>query len=174
MHGAGGGVPLDDLSDPGERVAHALARGEREAEAAIARLVVGAGQHEVAEAGEPHEGLGLRSERHTEAHHLGQPARDQRDARVGAEAQAIGEAGAHREHVLDRATHLDADDVGGRVGTEVRGMQALRELVREMLVGGGDGHRGGQAGAHFLRERGAGEHRDGVVIAEHLVGHLVR
>ena len=97
-----------------------LTAADREPEAAVARLVVGAGQHQIAEPGQTHEGLALRAEPDAEAHHLREPARDQRDARVGAEAQAVGDAGADRDDVLDGAADFHADDVGLRVGAKIR------------------------------------------------------
>ena len=63
-------VPLDHLADLPQRLFDALAGRERQAETPVARLVVGAGQHQVAEARQAHEGLGLRAERHAEPHDL--------------------------------------------------------------------------------------------------------
>ena len=69
---------------------------------------------------------GLRAQRDAQARHLLQSPRDERDARVGAEAQAVGQAGADRERVLHRPADLDAEDVRGGVGAEVRRRQLLR------------------------------------------------
>ena len=54
---------------------------------------------------------------------LGEPARDQRGLGVVAVAEPVGDARADRDHVLQRARHLAADDVGVRVA---RGASARR------------------------------------------------
>ena len=69
---------------------HAL--GEQQADAPVARQVAGGGQHQVAEAGQPHEGLRPCPERDAEAGHLGEAARHQRGPRVEAELHAVGDA----------------------------------------------------------------------------------
>ena len=68
-----------------------------------------------------------RAERDAEPRHFDEAARDQRDARVGAEAETVGKAGADRQHVLDRATDFDTDDVGRRVGAEILAGQLARQ-----------------------------------------------
>ena len=130
MHGARADVAFDDLADRAQRFARRRAGGEREAEAAVARLVVGAGQHEVAHAGEAHERLLAAAEREPQARHLGEAARDQRDARVRAEAEAVADAGADRVDVLRRAADLDADDVVRGVGAKRFAADALGEPLR--------------------------------------------
>src|SRR5690606_11448367 len=106
-HGAGRGVAFDDLADLAQCRVRRRSTREQQAEATVARLVVGAGQYQVTESGESHEGFAARTERDAEAHHLREPARDQRDARIGAEAETVREARTDREHVLDGATRLD-------------------------------------------------------------------
>ena len=83
------GVAFNDLADFRER---SLGRGaccEQQAEAPVARLVVGAGENEIAESGETHERLALGAERHAESHHLRQPASDQSDTGVSPKAEAV-------------------------------------------------------------------------------------
>ena len=57
------------------------------------------------------------------------PAGDQRGLRVVAVAEAVGDAGADREHVLQRARHLAADDIGVRVHAERRREEQPLQLV---------------------------------------------
>ena len=62
---------------------------------------------------------GLAAERDGQPRDLGEPARDQRRARVLAQPEAVGQAGGHRDHVLERAADLDADHVAVRVEPEL-------------------------------------------------------
>ena len=71
VDGAGREHAFDDLPDLGLRLGRRLAGRQQQAEAAVARLVVGAGQHEIAESGEAHERVAVGAERHAEPHHLG-------------------------------------------------------------------------------------------------------
>ena len=85
--------------DVGERVA---AR-EREADLAVARQLAGAGQHQIAEPGQAGQRQRAAAQPLGEAPHLGQAARDQRGARVVAEAEAVAAADRDRDDVLQRA-----------------------------------------------------------------------
>ena len=91
---------------------------------------------------------------------LGEPARDQRGARVVAEAETVARAGGDREHVLDRAADLDAGDVVALVGAQRVGAQQRRDVRRERGVGRGDGHRRRQSARDFLGEARARDHAD--------------
>src|SRR6185436_9828363 len=135
VHRLGRVITLDDLANLRNRLVDRLARRERAAEAPVARLVVGAGQHEVAKAGEAHERLALCAERDAEAHELGEAAGDQEDPAVRAVAEAVRATGRDREHVLDRTADLDANDVGLGVGAEAAGRNALRERSGEIPSG---------------------------------------
>ncbi len=117
---------------------------------------------------------GSRAERDAEARHLHQAARDQRNAGVGAEAQAVGDAGADRQHVLHRAADFHADDVARGVGAEVVAGQALRQLrahspasvaATVMAVG--------RPMPTSLRESRPGQHRQRRGRAQHFARHLV-
>jgi hypothetical protein len=88
-----------------------LALRQAEADAAVARQVAGAGEDQVAHAGQAHEGFRLPAQRGAQAGDFGQAARDQRGARVQPQAQAVGHAGGDGQHVLDRAAHFHADQV---------------------------------------------------------------
>ena len=78
--------------------------------------------------------------------------------------------GADREHVLQRARHLAADDVGVRVDAERRREEQLLQLLGDRRVGDRDDRRGRLAGRDLPREVRAGEHADArrVVAGEHL------
>ena len=57
----------------------------------------------------------VRAERDAEPRHLGEPARDERGARVVAEPDAFDDPGRDGHDVLERTAKLDADDVVVRV-----------------------------------------------------------
>ena len=73
---------------------------------------------EVAHAGEAGERERVAAERDAEPRELGEPAGDERGLRVVAVAEAVGDPGGDRDHVLERAGDLTADDVGVRVHAE--------------------------------------------------------
>ena len=102
---------------------------------------------------ESHERLALAAEREPEPGHLGEPTRDQRDAGVGAVAEAVAYTRADRVDVLGRPANLDADDVARGVGPKRIGADRLRETVCVDVVGGCDRHRARQPGADLPRER---------------------
>ena len=64
--------------------------------------------------------------RRGEPRRFGQPARDQRGARVLAERKPVARAGRDREHVLDRPARLDAREVGAVVRAERRAAKRAR------------------------------------------------
>ena len=66
-----------------------------------------------------------------EARDLGEAARDERGARVVAEAEPVDRAGGDRDDVLQRAAALDADDVVARVRAQVGRVEAAHhDLAR--------------------------------------------
>src|ERR1700677_5281943 len=119
-HGGSRGDALDDLANGVLSIFERAAAAERESHPPVARLIVGAGEYQIAERRESHESLALCAERETDPRHLREPAGDQRHARVGAESHAVGDPGADGDHVLDGAAHLDPDDVRLRIGAKLR------------------------------------------------------
>ena len=106
--------------------------GHPHPERAVARQVARAGEYQVAHPGEPEEGERIGPERRAEPSHLGEPAGDQRGARVHAKTQAIAGPRSDRHDVLDCAAHLHADGIRARVGPQ-------RERVDDILhLAGGD------------------------------------
>ena len=104
-------TPFGDVAQSPEDVRERVAAREREPDLAVARQIAGAGQHEIAEPRQP--GQRERAAAHPlgEPAHLGQAARDQRGARVVAEAEAVAAADRDRDDVLQRAAQADAGDV---------------------------------------------------------------
>ena len=153
-----GVVLADNVHQQAEaRLAGADAPADRE----IARLALGAGEHQVAEAGEAGEGLRPAAETAAEPRHLGQAARDQGRSSVGAVSQTIGNPRGYGQHVLDRAAELHADYVIAGVGAKLR---TVKQFRYPLGVGGilrRDGHCRGQAASDLGGETGPRQRRDG-------------
>ena len=91
---------------------HVLAGGQGQSHAPVARLVVGAGEDQVTDAGEPHQGFPPGAHGVTEADDLGQPAGDKRGAAVGAQTKAVGDAGSEALVVCTFAQYVIARGYG--------------------------------------------------------------
>ena len=121
---------MHTLSD-GDALAHdfaqAAAFAQRYAQGEVARLLRVAGQHQIAQARQAHQGLRLGAQGHGEAGHLGQAAGDQSGARVVAQPLAADDAAGDGQHVLDGAAKLGADDVVRRVHPEGAGTERHRQ-----------------------------------------------
>ena len=83
---AGGEIAFDDLTDLGQSGFDTASCCQQQTETTVTRLIIRAGQHEIAQSREAHESFFLGAERHTEAGHLHQTARNQRHSRIGAKA----------------------------------------------------------------------------------------
>ena len=73
---------------------------ELQPDVAVARKIAGAGQNQIAGAGQPHECFEASAELESEPRDFSQPARNQRGARVVAEPETIANAGCDRHHVF--------------------------------------------------------------------------
>ena len=147
----------------------ALAQGA--AEAHVARLRAAAGEQEIAEAGQPHQGLRPRAQRLAEAPHLGEAAGDERGMGAGAQRLALDDAGGDGQHVLDGAAELHADRVRRAVDPERPAAQRLGQAHAQRLVGAGQGQRRRQPAHHVggeARPRQDGERRLRQALAQHL------
>ena len=158
----------------GGRAALADALAQRE----IARAGRRAGQDQVAEARQAGQRFAPRAAGEPEAGHLGKAAGDQRGAGVLAEALALDHAAGDRQHVLDRAADLGADDVVAEVDAEIGQRDARRAALRPVrVVCDGKRHRGRQAGGDFMGEGRARQDRDrrvGAGLARDVVEQLAR
>ena len=99
--------------------------GQRHAERPVAAEAAGGRQDQVAHAGQPRKGHRLRPHGQAEPGHLGEPAGDERRARVVAQAQSLQDPRRDGDHVLERAAELDADQVVVRVDPELRRREGL-------------------------------------------------
>ena len=135
--------------------------GQREADAAVTRQIPGTGQHQIAQARETHQRFALAAERRGQPPRFREPARDNRGARVVAEAEAVAGTGGDREDVLYRASDLDAREVIADVGAKSLAAQAPRHVFGNERIGRRHRDRGRQAARHFLGKAGARDDADG-------------
>ena len=112
---------------------------QRQTNTPVARQITGAGQHQVAHAGQPHEGFGLPAERYAEPGDLGQAACHQRGAGVVPEPEPVADAGGNGHDILDRAADLGADDIIVGVNAQSGAVQFERRLPGKFGESGGQG-----------------------------------
>ena len=131
--GAGGRDAFGDFAaEAGEDFREFAALAQRLSDGAVAAERAGAGEDQVADAGEAGEGFAAASAGYGEAGDLGDAAGDEGGGGVVAEADSGGDSGGDGDDVFEGAAEFDADDVGA--GVEAEGFRG--ELV---LDAGGDG-----------------------------------
>ena len=141
------------MAEIGNHIFERAATCQLETDTAVARQVAGRREDEIAGTGEAHEGFRLPAERRAKPRDFGKAARDQRRARIQPQAQAIGDAGGDRHHVLHRAADLDADQIRAVVDPHASAVQQRRGFARERGVARGKRERAGQAARDLFRER---------------------
>ena len=109
-----------------------------------------------------------------EARDLGEATRDERGARVVAEAEAVGDAGGDGHDVLDRAADLHADEVGAVVHAHPAAVHEGGGLARERRIARRERERARQPARDLLGERRPGERAAARVGTERLLDDLVR
>ncbi len=143
------------------------------AQGVVARQRRGARRDEIAHAGQARERVGVRTQGQAQARDLGQTARDDRGGRVVAEAQAVGDAHAHRDHVLVGAAQFHAQHIRVGVRTEVRRCRGRRDGFGGTGVGRGDDGRRGLSRGDLAGQVGARDHHLTVGFhTPHLAQHL--
>src|SRR5581483_8329740 len=90
---------------------------QTETHATIARHVVGTRKNKIAGAGQTHKRLRLAAQRHSEPRELGQAARHEGGARVGAETKPVAYARRDGDNVLYRTAELHAGQIVAGVNT---------------------------------------------------------
>ena len=106
-------------------------RASSSPDAPIARQIAGAREHEIAQSRETHQRVAPAAERVGQPSRLSEPARDERSARVVAEAQPVARPGGNGQHVLYRAADLDAGDVVAFISAQRIGTQERRHAARQ-------------------------------------------
>lgn len=134
---------------------HALA--EFDADGAVAAEAAGAGEDEVAHAGQSGEGEGVGAHADGESGDFVESAGDHAGGGVVAEIHAADGAGSDGDDVFDCAANFDADDVVGGVAAESVGAENLLHFDGQAVVVGGDGDGGGFLLGDFAGEARAGE-----------------
>ena len=161
--GAGGADAFGDLAvHAGEDVGELAAAAELDADGAVAGEGAGAGEDEIAEAGETGESLAVAAAGDGEAGDLGDAAGDDGGAGVVAEVEALNDSGGEGDDVLERAAELDAGDVVVGVDAEGGGGEVALDDLCEGGLGGGDDDGCGNAGGDLLCEGWAAQ--DGAAV----------
>ncbi|KAG1255009.1 hypothetical protein G6F68_010584 [Rhizopus microsporus] len=173
-HFVGGLHRLDHLADLAHGILQRLATAQGQAQAAVARQVAGAGQHQIAEACQAHQRFRLGADRRGQAQHFVEAPGDQAGTGVEAQLHAIGHAGSYGQHVLHRAAQLGTDHVVAGVGAERRAVHRLGHRLRELGHVAVHGDRGRQALGHFLGERRPGNNGQRHVLTQHFARHFMQ
>ena len=126
----------------------------------VAAERTGAGEHQIAHAGEAGEGFAARAAGHGEARDLGNAAGDEGGGGVVTEAHAGGDPGGDGDDVFERAAELDPDDIGGRVEAERFRGELLLDERGDLRIAEGHGKGSGLALGDFESEAGPGERAD--------------
>ena len=169
-----GGRPLDHLSHPFPRLVRGAPRREGEPEAPVARLVVGAGEDEVAETGKPHQGGRAGPDDPPETQHLAETPGNDRGPGVGPEPEPVRDSRGYREDVLDRTAQGDPGHVVIRVGAKARAVEQRRDATGAIEIGACDGHRGGESRRDLAGERRPRHHGGPRRGAKSVHRHLVQ
>ena len=147
-------------AERGENLRQFAAVAELFPDGPVAAERAGAGEHQIAHAGEAGEGFAARAAGHGEARDLGNAAGDEGGGGVLTEAHAGSDPGGDGDDVFERAAELDADDIGGRVEAEgFRGELLLNERG-DLRIAEGHGKGSGLASSDFEGEAGPGERAD--------------
>ena len=160
------------MAQADQNVGQCQPAGQHQADLPVARQVAGGGEHQVAQARQPHEGFGPGAQCRAQTAHLGQATGDQRGAGVQPQRQAVGDAGGDRHHVLDRATHCNPDRVVAGVDAQAVAVERLHGQLAKGLVGAGGDQCGRLAVGHLEREAGARQH-PAAQVGPQLAGNLV-
>ena len=123
----------------------------------------GAGENEVADAGEAGESVTLAAAGYGEAGDFRDAAGDKGGGGVVAEADPGGDTSGDGDDVFERPPEFDADDVGGGVEAEGVGGEFLLDEGSDFGVLEGDGDGGGLGVGDFKGEAGSAEGTNGEV-----------
>ena len=157
------------------RAFYIAALSEHHAKAAVTRLVIGAGQHQVAQPCHSHKGGRIGTQRFAQAGHFGQATGDQRSTRIRAETDAVRHPGPDGNDVLHRAAQLHADKIGIAVHAEAfAAMQQLLKIVGKCLVGGRQRNRRRQARSQLFGKRRPGDHRQRDRCSQRFAGNVLQ
>ncbi len=168
---------LGHMPQRGHDMVEPLPLRQRQADAAVARQIAGGGQYQIAQTAQAHEGIGLPAQRHAQPRKLGQPTGDERRARVVAQAHAVTHPGSDGQHILHRAAHLHAHDIGRGVDAHCSVMQGRHGRLTQRGVGASQSERHGQTASDLQRKTRAGERtgrRRRIHASEHGVDHRMR
>ena len=131
-----------------------------DAYAAIARESAGAGEHQVAQAGEPGHGFLAAAAGHSQARDLSQAAGDESGNGIVAESQPVAHAGRDGDYVFQRAAEFHSDHIVVGVEPEAGIAEFALHRFRQLGILRGHGDGGRIAASHFLGERRSAQRCD--------------
>ena len=159
--GAGGEDAFGDFAaERGEDLRKFAALAEFLAYGTVAGERTGAGEDQIADAGESGEGFAAATAGDGEAGNFGDAAGHESGGGVVAKADTGGDTGGDGDDVLEGSAELDADDVGGGVEAECLGGEFGLDAGGDGRIVKGDGEGGGLALSDLQGEAGAGEGTD--------------
>jgi len=91
----------------------------------------------------------LRTQSNPQAGHLGEPPRDQSRTGVGAEVQAVAQAGGNSQYILDRTTHFNTGQIVAGINTQGRAVERIHQRLAHHRVGADGNQCGRFALCHF-------------------------
>jgi hypothetical protein len=173
---------LGDMAQIGQHLGQRFAGRQLQADGAVAGLVAGGSEHQIAQPGQPHEGFGARAQRQAEPRHLGQSARDQRGAPVQPRharcaagcvfGHAVADAGGNRQHVFHRPAYFDANRVVRGVDAKHRAVKGRDGQLADGRFGAGRDQRGGLPARHLAGKARPRQHAH-MRARAHLLRHLM-
>ena len=134
----GSAFAFDRLANGGFGVCRTLSASEGETEAAIARLVISAGEDEVAYAGKAHQGFFMGAEGGRQAGDFAQAARNEGCTGVCTAAETISDAGCDGNDVFHGTANLNADKIIAGVAKEVAAVVIVGDVFCEGVIGCGE------------------------------------
>ncbi len=134
----------------------ALAGAQSQPNPAVARLIIGTGEDQIAHPGQSHKGIGFTTECNAKTHEFSQTTRNQCSARVGAETQTIADTCGQCHDIFDCTTQLHAGEIIAGIRPHPLVAQPPRDMCRCRWSVGGDRQGGGQTTRHFTGKTRAG------------------
>ena len=172
--GAGAVDAFGHVTERGHGLRKAQTLGQQQAHFAVAAQIACGRQNQIPQARQAHEGLGLGTQRYTQAGHFGQTPGNEGCAGVQPQVQAIAQTRGDGQHVFDGPTHLNTHDVFIGIHTQRPAMEGLDQRLTHRCMRAGR-HQSGRLGSgHFLRETGAIERASAQLrgnLGLHFVGH---
>ena len=144
----------------GDDVRQFAAAAQFDAYAAIARESAGAGEHQVAQAGESGHGFLAAAAGHGQPRDLSQAAGDESGNGIVAESQSVAHSGRDGDNVFQRSAEFNSDHIVVGVKPEAGIAEFALHRFRQLRILRGHRDGGRIAACHFLGERRSAQRSD--------------